>query len=182
MLTMVPLFTVMTRAECVLDSGSFGKSVVGSVIRLSRDNARGDLEHFAHREYTVVGRARQRKWRPPPPPRPGPRKRSPRSPGRSPVWTPGAGHRTITHNQALTAMADRVITVKSGTIPMLSQITRHGLHHGPGGHLQPREKTHPQRHDAENRQKTPEARFDFPERPRSAGTPWTRAKCWTRWG
>lgn len=44
-----------TGAECVLDSGSFGKSVVGSVIRLSQDNARGDLEHFAHREYTVVG-------------------------------------------------------------------------------------------------------------------------------
>ena len=44
-----------TGAECVLDSGSFGKSVVGSVIRLSQDNARADLEHFAHREYTVVG-------------------------------------------------------------------------------------------------------------------------------
>ncbi len=44
-----------TGAECVLDSGSFGKSVVGSVIRLSEDNGEEELEHFAHREYTVVG-------------------------------------------------------------------------------------------------------------------------------
>ncbi len=44
-----------TGSECVLDSGSFGKSVVGGVIRLSQDNTEEDLEHFAHREYTVVG-------------------------------------------------------------------------------------------------------------------------------
>ncbi len=44
-----------TGSECVLDSAVFGKSVVGGVIRLSEDNAEGDLEHFAHREYTVVG-------------------------------------------------------------------------------------------------------------------------------
>ncbi|MCI9336624.1 MAG: FtsX-like permease family protein [Lachnospiraceae bacterium] len=44
-----------TGSECVVDSGSFGKSVLGGVIRLSEDNEEGDLEHFTHREYTIVG-------------------------------------------------------------------------------------------------------------------------------
>ena len=70
-----PMLSQIT--QCVLDSGSFGKSVVGSVIRLSRDNARGDLEHFAHREYTVVGLVQSplyiqaALWRPPAPSHPG---------------------------------------------------------------------------------------------------------------
>lgn len=44
-----------TGAECVLDSGSFGKSVIGSTLRLSDDNAEEDLEHFSQKEYTIVG-------------------------------------------------------------------------------------------------------------------------------
>lgn len=41
--------------ECVADSANFGKSAIGSKIYLSEDNKEEDLEHFAHREYTVVG-------------------------------------------------------------------------------------------------------------------------------
>ncbi len=44
-----------TASECVLDSGSFDKSVVGGVIRLSGDNTEENLEHFSHKEYTIVG-------------------------------------------------------------------------------------------------------------------------------
>ncbi len=44
--------------ECVADSNLFGESDIGSVIRLSEDNEAEDLEHFAYREYTVVGIAR----------------------------------------------------------------------------------------------------------------------------
>lgn len=44
-----------TGTECVLDSGSFGKSVIGTTLRLSEDNAEEDLEHFSQKEYTVVG-------------------------------------------------------------------------------------------------------------------------------
>lgn len=45
-------------SECVADSNLFGESAIGSVIRLSEDNDEEDLEHFAYREYTVVGIAR----------------------------------------------------------------------------------------------------------------------------
>ncbi len=44
--------------ECVADSNLFGESAIGSVISLSEDNEKEDLEHFAHREYTIVGIAR----------------------------------------------------------------------------------------------------------------------------
>ena len=38
-----------------MDSVSFDKSVVGGVIRLSGDNTEENLEHFSHKEYTIVG-------------------------------------------------------------------------------------------------------------------------------
>ena len=41
--------------ECVADSNLFGESAIGSVIYLSEDNEAEDLEHFAYREYTIVG-------------------------------------------------------------------------------------------------------------------------------
>lgn len=41
--------------ECVADSNLFGQSAIGSVICLSEDNEEEDLEHFAYREYTIVG-------------------------------------------------------------------------------------------------------------------------------
>lgn len=41
--------------ECVADSNLFGKSDIGSVIHLSDENEEENLEHFTHREYTIVG-------------------------------------------------------------------------------------------------------------------------------
>lgn len=41
--------------ECVADSANFGKSSIGSRIYLSEDNSEETLEHFTHREYTIVG-------------------------------------------------------------------------------------------------------------------------------
>ncbi len=41
--------------ECVADSSMFGKGDIGSTIYLSEDNEEEDLEHFAYREYTLVG-------------------------------------------------------------------------------------------------------------------------------
>lgn len=41
--------------ECVADSANFGKSAIGSKIYLSEDNSEENLEHFTHREYTIVG-------------------------------------------------------------------------------------------------------------------------------
>ncbi len=41
--------------ECVADNNLFGKSDIGTVISLAEDNAEEDLEHFTHKEYTIVG-------------------------------------------------------------------------------------------------------------------------------
>ncbi len=41
--------------ECVADSNLFGKSDIGGVIHLSDENEEENLEHFTHREYTIVG-------------------------------------------------------------------------------------------------------------------------------
>lgn len=41
--------------ECVVDSNYFPSSIVGEKIKLSENNTEDDLEHFAYREYTVVG-------------------------------------------------------------------------------------------------------------------------------
>ncbi len=42
--------------ECVVDSKLFGTDQIGRKIILSKDNEEEDLEHFACREYTIVGR------------------------------------------------------------------------------------------------------------------------------
>ena len=42
-------------SECVVDSNLLGKSAIGATITLSEDNEEEDLEHFAEREYTIVG-------------------------------------------------------------------------------------------------------------------------------
>ena len=42
-------------SECVVDSNLLGKSAIGATITLSEDNKEEDLEHFAEREYTIVG-------------------------------------------------------------------------------------------------------------------------------
>lgn len=42
-------------AECLVDVNAFAGSSIGEVIRLSEGNAQEDLEHFAYREYTIVG-------------------------------------------------------------------------------------------------------------------------------
>jgi len=41
--------------ECVLDSSIYDKSHLGHQFRISEDNQEEDLEHFAYKEYTVVG-------------------------------------------------------------------------------------------------------------------------------
>lgn len=41
--------------ECVVDSNLYGAEAIGRAIVLSGENASEDLEHFACREYTVVG-------------------------------------------------------------------------------------------------------------------------------
>lgn len=41
--------------ECVIDVNMFAHSPIGEVIRLSEDNEKEDLEHFAYSEYTIVG-------------------------------------------------------------------------------------------------------------------------------
>lgn len=42
-------------AECLVDVNAFASSSIGKVIRLSEGNTQEDLEHFAYREYTIVG-------------------------------------------------------------------------------------------------------------------------------
>lgn len=41
--------------ECVVDSNLYDESKIGQKIRLSETNDEEDLEHFAYREYTIVG-------------------------------------------------------------------------------------------------------------------------------
>ena len=41
--------------ECVVDANLFSESRIGQVLTLSENNAEEDLEHFAFREYTIVG-------------------------------------------------------------------------------------------------------------------------------
>ncbi len=41
--------------ECVVDSGLFGETAIGETIVFSDNNGEEDLEHFAHKEYKVVG-------------------------------------------------------------------------------------------------------------------------------
>lgn len=41
--------------ECVADSNVFEQKDIGSVLTLSDTNAQEDLEHFAYKEYTIVG-------------------------------------------------------------------------------------------------------------------------------
>lgn len=41
--------------ECVVDANFFAKSVIGETLKLSENNTEDDLEHFAYREYTIVG-------------------------------------------------------------------------------------------------------------------------------
>lgn len=41
--------------ECVADANLFGQEDIGNVLSLSDTNAEEDLEHFAYREYTIVG-------------------------------------------------------------------------------------------------------------------------------
>ena len=41
--------------ECVVDANVFSESHIGEILTLSENNAEEDLEHFAYREYTVVG-------------------------------------------------------------------------------------------------------------------------------
>ncbi len=42
-------------AECIVDSNLYDRSAVGSRLVLSDNNAQEDLDHFAYREYTIVG-------------------------------------------------------------------------------------------------------------------------------
>lgn len=41
--------------ECVVDSGKYSKKYIGKKIKLSDTNEKKDLEHFAHKEYKIVG-------------------------------------------------------------------------------------------------------------------------------
>ncbi len=41
--------------ECVADANVYGEARIGEILTLSENNAEEDLEHFACREYTVVG-------------------------------------------------------------------------------------------------------------------------------
>lgn len=41
--------------ECVADSDMFGEEALGSLLYLSEENEEEDLEHFAYREYRIVG-------------------------------------------------------------------------------------------------------------------------------
>ena len=41
--------------ECLADRALFGEEALGSTVWLSEDNDEEDLEHFAYREYEIVG-------------------------------------------------------------------------------------------------------------------------------
>lgn len=44
-----------TDSECVVDSALYGEESIGKTLLLSEDNAKEDLEHFAVREFKIVG-------------------------------------------------------------------------------------------------------------------------------